>query len=142
MRALAKELPPERLAQLTPPTSIKIIGCGDPVLIQNYIKMTDCPYEIYADPTRSLYKTLGFSVNLIANERVPTYVSRWSPPSLFKNIMISLGLAARSMTTNAGKTSQNGGELVWVDGVLEYTHRMKNTNDHLEIEQLMELMKR
>ena len=141
MRALAEEMPPERLAQMQPPTKITIIGCGDPVLIQNYIKLTKCPYDIYADPTRSLYKPLGFSVNLIANDRTPTYVSRWSPPSLFKNIMISLGLAAKARTINAGVTSQNGGELIWVDGVLEYIHRMKNTNDHLEIEQLAELLR-
>lgn len=136
VKALANELPPEKLAQMDPPTTVTIVGCGDPILIQNYMKMTNCPYDIYADPSRSTYAALGFAVNETAAEEVPKYVQRYSTTSVFKAILISLGLAVRSRNIAAGKTSQNGGELIWIDGKLQYIHRMRNTNDHLEVDQL------
>ncbi|GAB7353832.1 hypothetical protein MBLNU459_g4202t3 [Dothideomycetes sp. NU459] len=136
VKALANELPPEKLEQMDPPTTVTIIGCGDPILIPNYMKMTDCPYEIYADPSRSTYTALGLSVNEIATEGVPKYVQRYSTTSVFKAILIGLGLAVRAKNTAAGNKSQNGGELIWVDGKLQFIHRMRHTNDHLEVDQL------
>lgn len=136
VRALAKELPPEKLEQMDPPTTISIIGCGDPILIQNYIKMTDCPFEIYADPSRSTYAALGFSVNETAVPEAPRYVRKYSTTSIFRAILISLGLAAKTKSISAGKKSQNGGEMIWIDGELQYIHRMRHTNDHLEVDQL------
>jgi len=136
VRALANELPPEKLEQMDPPTKITIIGCGDPILIQNYMKMTDCPFDVYADPSRSTYATLGLSVNEVAAPEVPEYVKKYSTTSIFKAILISLGLAAKTKSISAGKKSQNGGELIWVDGKIQYIHRMKHTNDHLEVDQL------
>lgn len=126
---------------MDPPTTVTIIGCGDPILIQNYMKMTNCPYDIYADPSRSTYTALGFAVNEVANPEVPQYVKRYSTTSVFKAILISLGLAVRTRNIAAGKTSQNGGEMIWVDGKLRFIHRMKNTNDHLEVDQLDYLLR-
>ncbi|KAI9654423.1 MAG: hypothetical protein M1831_005389 [Alyxoria varia] len=40
------------------PTSITLIGCGSPALITSYVERTECPYPLYVDPTRDLYKTL------------------------------------------------------------------------------------
>lgn len=129
-------MPPEKLAQMDPPTTLTIIGCGDPILIQNYMKMTDCPFDVYADPSRLTYTTLGLSVNETAAPEVPQYVKKYSTTSIIKAILISLGLAAKTKSISAGKKSQNGGELIWVDGKIQYIHRMKHTNDHLEVDQL------
>jgi hypothetical protein len=134
-------MPPEKLAQMDPPTTITIIGCGDPILIQNYMKMTNCPFDVYADPSRSTYAALGFSVNENAAPEVPEYVKKYSTTSILKAIWISLGLAAKTKSVSAGKKSQNGGELIWFDGQLQYIHRMKHTNDHLEMDQLDYLLK-
>lgn len=35
-----------------------------------------------------------------------------------------------------GDYSQNGGEWVFVDGHLEWCHRMQNTRDHAEVAEL------
>ncbi|CAD0110380.1 unnamed protein product [Aureobasidium uvarum] len=134
--ALAHEMPPEKLEQMDPPTTLSIVGCGDPVLIQNYMKMTNCPFDVYADPSRSTYSALGLSINETAAPDVPQYVSKYSTTSIFKAILISLGLAAKTKNISAGKKSQNGGELIWVDGQIQYIHKMKHTNDHLEVDQL------
>ncbi|KEQ77809.1 hypothetical protein M436DRAFT_32015, partial [Aureobasidium namibiae CBS 147.97] len=136
VKALANEMPPEKLAQMDPPTTLTIIGCGDPILIQNYMKMTNCPFDVYADPSRLTYSTLGLSVNETAAPEVPQYVKKYSTTSIIKAILISLGLAAKTKSISAGKKSQNGGELIWVDGKIQYIHRMKHTNDHLEVDQL------
>ncbi|KAG9567843.1 hypothetical protein KCU71_g3560, partial [Aureobasidium melanogenum] len=136
VRALANELPPEKLEQMDPPTTLTIVGCGDPILIRNYIKMTDCPFDVYADPSRSTYAALGFSVNETAVPEAPRYVQKYSTTSLFKAILVSLGLAAKTKSIASGKKSQNGGELIWVDGEIQYMHRMRHTNDHLEVDQL------
>lgn len=124
------------LEQMDPPTTLSIVGCGDPILIQNYVKMTDCPFNIYADPSRSTYAALGFSVNETAAPEAPKYVQKYSTTSIFKAILISLGLATKTKSIAAGKKSQNGGELIWVGGEIQYIHRMRHTNDHLEVDQL------
>lgn len=136
-------MPISKLDTFTPSTKLIVIGCGDPVLVPNYVKMTGCEFEIYADPSRKLYSKIGFSVNTLALDpnNVPKYVSRWSPPTFVKNLLISLGLAVKSKSVNAGKVSQNGGELVWTNGELVYTHRMKHPADHIEIEELERILK-
>jgi hypothetical protein len=87
-------MPPEKLAQMDPPTTITIVGCGDPILIQNYMKMTDCPFDVYADPSRLAYSTLGLSVNEIAAPEVPQYVKKYSTTSIFKAILKRVRMAA------------------------------------------------
>lgn len=51
VRTLGKDLPPSVLASAG--VTLTLIGCGDPKCISDYKRRTDCPYEIYADPTRS-----------------------------------------------------------------------------------------
>ena len=41
------------------PTSVILIGCGDPSLIKSYVRRTGCPYPIYTDPTLRLQRLLG-----------------------------------------------------------------------------------
>ena len=44
-------------------------------------------------------------------------------------------------TFSGGKISQNGGEAVWENGEMVFFHRMRMTDDHLEIDVLQELLK-
>ena len=41
-----------------------------------------------------------------------------------------------TLLTDSGKKSQNGGELIWVDGEIKWARRMQNTRDHVEVEEL------
>jgi hypothetical protein len=41
-----------------------------------------------------------------------------------------------TITTSSGKKSQNGGELIWIDGEVKWARRMQNTRDHVEIDDL------
>ncbi|KAJ5094580.1 hypothetical protein N7456_010441 [Penicillium angulare] len=61
--ALSKAITPSDLQKLSTKTSILIIGCGDPGLINFYAKETSCPFPIYADPKQKLYKELELVQN-------------------------------------------------------------------------------
>ena len=116
------------------PTTLTIIGCGDPKLIELYAKQTNCPFTMYADPDRKLYKKLDFVTSMAKNKTKPDYLT--VNPVL--SFLTSLKQAFMSGTnaTKGGKPSQNGGELVWLDGELVFLHRMRTTEDHLEVRYL------
>ncbi|KAF4554867.1 Hypothetical protein D9617_3g019360 [Elsinoe fawcettii] len=141
VKALAHQLPPERLAKLNPSTKLVVVGCGDPVLIPKWLEQTDCPYEVYADPSRQLYTKLGFAINTDANPVPPQYVQKYAE-SFMKNLWRSLGLAAKTAKVSGGVITQNGGEMIWIDGQLRFIHRMKNSTDHTETFELLRLLKR
>ncbi|KAG8626264.1 hypothetical protein KVT40_005209 [Elsinoe batatas] len=141
VKALSHQLPPERLAKMDPPTKLVVIGCGDPVLIPKWTEQTECPYEVYADPSRQLYLKLGFAINTEANAVVPQYVQKHAQTP-FQNILRCFGLVAATAKVNAGVVSQNGGEMIWIDGQLRFIHRMKNSTDHTETFELVRLLKR
>ena len=58
------------------PTSIIIIGCGSPNLIPHYKAQTGCPFPIFADPSRKLYKVLGMSWTLDIGPRADYMVDK------------------------------------------------------------------
>jgi len=130
---------PGKLDALATPTKLVIIGCGDPILIPQYVKETLCPFEIYADTGRKLYQKLGFCVNGEANEEQPDYVRKYSP-KLMKNLMISGKMAAKTGQTSGGLINQNGGEMIYINGALKFIHRMRNTTDHVEVEELEQIL--
>lgn len=135
-----QNLNPDNLSKMSPPTTLSIIGCGDPGLILEYIKQTGCPYAIYADPTRATYDKLGFVVTLAMGDERPNYIPRSTIATVLDSLRITL--AAGTKALSGGKFSQNGGEMIWVDGELQYCRKMSNTTDHLEVEDLSkELMK-
>ena len=45
-----------------------------------------------------------------------------------------------TLTTSSGKKSQNGGELIWTDGEIKWARRMQSTRDHIEIEDLKQVL--
>ncbi|PNS16643.1 hypothetical protein CAC42_4607 [Sphaceloma murrayae] len=141
VKALAHQMPPERLARLNPPTTLTIVGCGDPILIPKWLEQTDCPYEVYADPSRKLYNQLGFAINTEANAVPPQYVQKFAE-SFMKNLWRSIGLAASTAKISGGVITQNGGEMIWIDGQLQFIHRMKNSTDHTEVYEMLRLLKR
>ncbi|TKX22171.1 hypothetical protein C1H76_5604 [Elsinoe australis] len=132
VRALMKDLPPKTLSGLEPSTKLIVIGCGDPSLINDYKKRTNCEFDVYADPTRATYGALGFTVTLANGGKNPEYSDR-SFLSVVASSFISNLTAGPTKIFSGGKTAQNGGELVWVNGELKSIHRMTTTVDHLGI---------
>lgn len=134
-------MPLSKFTKLKPSTKLTIIGCGDPILIPQYIQQTGCPYEIYADPSRTLYKRLGMAAVTTPPPEMPQYVKKYSL-SFMANLMRSFALTGKTGKISGGPIMQVGGELIWIDGELQHMHRMKNAGDHMEVSDLIKLMRR
>lgn len=76
LRALTKSITLQTYFTMAIPTSIIIIGCGSPNLIPHYKAQTGCPFPIFADPSRKLYKVLGMSWTLDIGPRADYMVDK------------------------------------------------------------------
>lgn len=99
-----------------------------------YIKETECPFPVYADPSRKLYDTLGMVRTLDLGPKKPEYIQK----SIFSGAVSSIlqGLRQGSGALKGGDIKQVGGEFLFIDGKVEWAHRMRNTRDHAEITEL------
>ncbi|KAG9636352.1 hypothetical protein KCU86_g19755, partial [Aureobasidium melanogenum] len=134
VRALSKAFSPGDLASRSIPTRLTIVGCGSPTFISTYLERTGCKFEIFTDPSRVTYDTLGMTCNLGLGKK-PDYIE-----NSFVGTLIGTANTLMTLTTSSGKKSQNGGELIWIDGKVQWTRRMQNTRDHVEIEDLKRVL--
>ncbi|EJF66162.1 hypothetical protein DICSQDRAFT_48829 [Dichomitus squalens LYAD-421 SS1] len=117
-----------------------VIGCGDWKLIKNYCGLTDFKGGLYADPSRQLYHTLGLVQNL---SRTPTGQEKRSyiGKSALGNALSSIWegpLKNPQFLGKQGNISQLGGDFIFGPGEsCSYASRMKHTEDHVEVEELM-----
>jgi hypothetical protein len=133
LRELSASITPEALLALPEPTFITVIGCGRPELIDMYTTTTKCPFPIYADPTRKLYEHLGMTRTLDLGKK-PDYIK----PNLIANSVHSIiqVLSTGNKALKGGDFKQVGGEFLFEDGQCVFAHRMRNTRDHMEVEEL------
>ncbi|RMZ20003.1 hypothetical protein D0859_15998 [Hortaea werneckii] len=128
IRSLSTHLPPSRLASAN--VNLSIIGCGEPAVVPDYKKRTNCPFLIYCDPQRTL---------LDLGEKKPEYVQSGligGTLSSMSNMIKSGGLIFKG-----GAYDQNGGEWLFEEGGrLVWCHRMRNTRDHAEIAEVEEVL--
>ncbi|KAL8942924.1 MAG: hypothetical protein Q9216_001399 [Gyalolechia sp. 2 TL-2023] len=131
LRSLSTSITPDALEALPTPTKILIIGCGQPDLIPMYARETECPYPIYADPSKKLYAQLGMIRTLNLGPKSPEYMQYSLPSAVVRAIYQSLK-AGRGVF-KGGDYWQVGGEFLFEDGGVSWCHRMRNTRDHAEI---------
>jgi len=117
------------------PTSIIVIGCGSPELIRQYKANTQCPFPIFADPTRLIFKHLGMGITFDPlGKKRPEYmkdidVIKWSHGQI-KEVFATKG----KKKFRGGNLFQIGGEFLFQDGEVHWCHRMRNMRGHAEIE--------
>lgn len=147
LRTLTDSITMQEYFSIPTPTSIIIIGCGEPDLIPQYKKFTNCPFPIFADPNRQLFKKLGMTVSLnIGNER-PEYMKDISAPAwlagqvttIRKSLKDPEGIRKRDIF-RGGNPMQIGGEFLFDDGEAVWCHRMKNYRNHAEVTKLRKLL--
>ncbi|KAL8708647.1 MAG: hypothetical protein Q9220_006472 [cf. Caloplaca sp. 1 TL-2023] len=131
LRSLSSSITLDVLKSISPPTQIVIIGCGQPEMIPMYIRETECPYPIYADPSKKLYAQLGMTRTLALGPRSPQYMQYSLPSAMVRAVY--QGLKAGRGALKGGDYWQVGGEFVLEDGQVTWCHRMTNTRDHAEI---------
>ncbi|KAH9040267.1 hypothetical protein EDB83DRAFT_2411016, partial [Lactarius deliciosus] len=132
-------------------TKIIVVGCGDWSLIEGYqstpqsprtsstydrpasfVENTGFKGDLYANPDRKLYDTLGLVSNLQTTpkgEERRSYLTR----SLLSGTLWSIWRGPLKNPLNVGKQgniSQNGGDFVFGPGAsCSYSSRMKHTED-------------
>lgn len=146
LQALSQGISEEDYYNIPVPTSITIIGCGQPDLIPHYRQFTNCPFTLYADPTRTLFKRLGMGTTLNLGLRKPDYMKKGllgASGDEIKIIKQSLkdpeGLRKRDLL-RGGNPTQVGGEFLFEDGQVIWCSRMKNYRGHSEIKTLRTLL--
>ena len=137
LRNLAPVLPPADLLSLPTPTFITIVGCGRPDLIPMYTEATACPFPIYADPSRKLYDMLGMSRTLNLGQK-PDYIKQSMLAGMGKSILQGLKMGRKA--AGGGDVRQVGGEMLFENGRVVWCHRMKNTRDHAEVDELKKVL--
>ncbi|KAI9680628.1 MAG: hypothetical protein M1817_004068 [Caeruleum heppii] len=137
VRTLSATFTPSKLLALPVPTSLVLIGCGAPSLIDPYITDSNCPFPVYADPSRKLYDHLGMTKTLHLGPK-PEYVKRSFIGVLASSTLRNL-MAGRE-ALKGGDQRQVGGEFLFDDGKVTWCHRMRNTRDHAEMPALRRLL--
>lgn len=74
--------------------------------------------------------------NLGLGEKKPDYIKK----SFLGSVASGAWSVLSNPTADPGKKSQNGGEWIFVDGELKWCRRMRNTRDHVEIEELKRIL--
>ncbi|KAI1823412.1 hypothetical protein F4861DRAFT_531624 [Xylaria intraflava] len=168
LRVLSASITPDALLALPVSTFIAVVGCGSPKLIDMYVKETGCPFPVYADPTCRLYQELGMVRTLDLGPR-PAYMRNSSlARTTLSGIVQGLKQVHTGLVLKMGDTRQVGGEFLFepasrtlrspiaspvsekrfdappADAVEEkcvtWCHRMRNTRDHAEIPEVMEVL--
>ncbi|QRV74974.1 AhpC/TSA antioxidant enzyme [Ceratobasidium sp. AG-Ba] len=127
------------IVHLTEPSLVKkagvklvIIGNGSPSMIKGYREdIFQCPYEMYTDPSRQLYKVLGMHLRTNdggSEEEKGSYVRHGT----FTGTLMVLKNALKMPLANAGDIKQLGGEFILGPG------RMHTTRSHTPIRDLLE----
>ncbi|KAL8305146.1 hypothetical protein RB597_003944 [Gaeumannomyces tritici] len=112
LRTLSASITPEALLQLPISTFIAVVGCGDPGLIDMYVRETGCPFPVYADPTRRLYDELGMVRTLAMGQR-PAYMRKSMLLSALSSVAQGLRQVPSGKATKAGDHRQIGGEFLF-----------------------------
>lgn len=134
VRALTDGISASECESMPSPTSIVLIGCGKPDLIQHYRDFQGCDthFPIYAEPTRKLFKTLGMKWSAKFGDR-PEYMRDISLYNMVKGSAKGIsadfkedgGLRKRDIV-RGGNWLQVGGEFLFENGSVVWCHRMRN----------------
>ena len=124
------------------PTSIIVIGCGSPELIPQYKAVTRCPFPIFADPTRQVFKNLGMSIsfNMGLAKKRPEYMKNTSATAWMAGQIKEVSKTRGMKRFKGGNLFQIGGEFLFEDGNIAWCHRMKNYRNHVEIDVLKRIL--
>ena len=134
-RTLSSDLSPGVLSALSVPTSLILIGCGSHDLIPTYKRETSTPFPVYADPSRKLYDVLGMIKTLSLGDKSPRYMRQ--PVLKLSGASFLQALKSGRNMLSGGDFWQVGGEfIIQSDGTSSWCHRMKNTRDHAEVDEL------
>ncbi|KAJ9659946.1 hypothetical protein H2198_002836 [Neophaeococcomyces mojaviensis] len=134
---------------------VVVIGCGAPSLINSYHAVTGMPtvWQIYTDPSTELYRLFDMHRTLSMGSRSPRYVQRSMTIAMLRSIVQGVKRIPEGDVGGAGGLNINGGEFLFTfqdtqplgrpnfdDWRLSWCHRMRNSRDHTEVEDLLRVL--
>lgn len=142
LKALSESITMQTYYTMPVPTSIVVIGCGSPAMIPVYRAATGCPFPIFAQPSRKLYKILGMGLSLSFGAKRPEYMKKINPTVWLSKQVVDLAKYEGQKGTRfkSGNWLQIGGEFLFQDGQCVWCHRMKNYRNHAEIQTLRRIL--
>jgi hypothetical protein len=102
-----------------------------------YTETTNCPFPIYADPTRKLYDHFGMTRTFTLGSK-PAYMHTNMLINSVQSIFQGLGTGKNAL--KGGDFKQVGGEFLFENGECTWVHRMKTTRGHSEVSDLRNLL--
>ncbi|KAI7342635.1 hypothetical protein KC354_g16183 [Hortaea werneckii] len=139
LQAISASITKSDYFRIPTPTSIFVIGCGAPDLIPVYKRITGCPFPIFADPSRQLFKKLGMRTSMNIGSKRPEYMSEisapawaWGQVTTVKERVRAEELRKRDIL-RGGNPMQIGGEFLFDEGEVVWCHRMRNYRNHAEV---------
>ncbi|KAL4880258.1 hypothetical protein BJY04DRAFT_79578 [Aspergillus karnatakaensis] len=109
---LSQTITPTHLSTIPITTSIVIIGCGGPALIDHYAATAQTPYPIYADPTLKLYNALEMVKTMKVGPR-PEYISKSTPRLAYEAFVQMVPFIRSGKVLQQGPGYQQGGEVLF-----------------------------
>ena len=104
-----------------PLPSIVIIGPGMPTLITTYIRITQCAFPVYCDPTTLLYDMLGMHRTLSLGHKPPAYIQHSLFSGAVKSALQIVRRVGNGDATGGGDWNINGGEFLFVQPRVQVT---------------------
>ena len=147
LKALTEGISRQDYFSIPIPTSIIVIGCGQPDLIPHYKAFTGCPYPMFADPSRLLFKRLGMNLSLNIGRERPEYMKDISPHAWLKGQATTIRKSLkdpdgirRKDIFRGGNPMQIGGEFLFNEGEVVWCHRMRHYRNHAEVTLVRKLL--
>ncbi|KAG6916691.1 hypothetical protein DXG01_005758 [Tephrocybe rancida] len=121
-------------------TKIVVVGCGEWQVIEAYAEMTHFTGPIYADPSRTIYRALGMTVENV--KPTPSGEVRRSYLTKSRTAVTVISAWRAFMRPNLigkqGNVYQLGGEFIMGPGLAcTFASRMQHTEDHVETQELL-----
>lgn len=119
LKALTQAIPLSSYFSIPTPTSIIVIGCGRPNLIPFYKAVTGCPFPIYADPSRQIFKKLGMTLSMDIGSKRPEYMKDISPAAWAAGQVKTIRLGLKANVRPMKRLQKRGGSFDMVSANLE-----------------------
>ncbi|KAM0722523.1 hypothetical protein Q7P37_001964 [Cladosporium fusiforme] len=110
LKAISDNITMQEYFSIPTPTSIFVIGCGHPELIPFYKLKTGCPFPIYAEPSRALFKRLGMVLSVNMGIKRPEYMEDISFMSWMAGQLTTIRRGIKLRQTELNKTKLEASE--------------------------------
>ena len=133
LRALSTGISLNTYFTLPVPTSITIIGLGNPGLIPAYRKHTGTPVAIFTDPSRRLHRLLGMGRGVpLGKLRKQAGASRQQ--------QLEMRRENRAMRGQGGSKLWMGGEFLIREGGIAWSNTMNSYRGHAGVDVVKRLL--